>query len=60
MHDRMKKDVEHSQEQTVEDVSTVTPNGASSAVHYASDAEVDQAMEKIFQQHDRLFAELAK
>ena len=29
-------------------------------IHYASDAEVDTAMEKIFQKHDKLFKELAK
>lgn len=42
-----------------EDISTVRSD-AQSTICYATDAEVDAAMEKVFEQHDRLLAELAK
>ena len=44
----------------VADVATAASSNEQPAIRYATDAEVDGAMEKIFQKHDRLFSELAK
>ncbi len=41
-------------------VSAETSVDSQSVVRQATDVEVDAAMEKIFERHDRLFAELAK
>lgn len=67
MHDRAKDDLEHPEApigaaapSSTTDAAAIASSDTLPTIRYATDAEVDAAMEKIFQKHDRLFAELAK